>query len=293
MIKHSKGPESTTLWADLAVLGVAVTWGASYPVAKSALAYAPALLLIFYRFTATAIIMLLFAKRDLASASPRDLGVGIVLGVILFSVFVAETWGISLTTATNAALIISLCMLITPFLDFGLKKRLPPYGVVTGALVGIMGVALLSGGITGFGPGEMLILLAAILRAIMVVSTKRLTTGRMISSGALTALQAVTVAVFSLTVLLLLGETDILLVDAGPRFWGAVGFLSLFCTIAAFYIQNAAIRRTTPTRVSLLMGTEPLFGFVMSWLLLSEPVTAMTLLGAALIVSGTFFALCS
>lgn len=237
--------------------------------------------------------MLLFAKRDMASASPHDLGVGIVLGVILFSVFVAETWGISLTTATNAALIISLCTLITPFLDFGLKKRLPPYGVVTGALVGIMGVALLSGGITGFGAGEVLILLAAILRAIMVVSTKRLTTGHMISSAALTALQAVTVAVFSLTVLLLLGGSDILLVDAGPRFWGAVGFLSLFCTIAAFYIQNAAIRRTTPTRVSLLMGTEPLFGFVMSWLLLSEPVTAMTLLGAALIVSGTFFALCS
>ena len=36
------------------------------------------------------------------------------------------------------------------------------------------------------------------------------------------------------------------------------------------------------------MGTEPLFGFALARLLLSEPVTAWTLTGAVLIVAGTF-----
>lgn len=53
----------STLLADAAVLGIAVVWGASYPVTKSALAYAPVLVLIFYRFVATACIMGLAARR--------------------------------------------------------------------------------------------------------------------------------------------------------------------------------------------------------------------------------------
>ncbi len=39
------------------------------------------------------------------------------------------------------------------------------------------------------------------------------------------------------------------------------------------------------------MGTEPLFGFALSWALLSEAVSASTLFGAALIVGGTFLGL--
>ena len=58
----------STLPVDAAVLGVAVVWGASYPVTKSALAYAPVLVLIFYRLVATACIMSMAARRELASA---------------------------------------------------------------------------------------------------------------------------------------------------------------------------------------------------------------------------------
>ncbi|MFC3059960.1 EamA family transporter [Paenirhodobacter populi] len=71
-----------------------------------------------------------------------------------------------------------------------------------------------------------------------------------------------------------------LVIHTGPGFWAAVGFLSLFCTIGVFYVQNSAVRRTSPTRVSLLMGTEPLFGFALAWMLLSEPATPTTLIAA-------------
>ncbi len=280
-------------WADLAVLGVAVVWGASYPVAKSALAYAPVLLLIFYRFALTASVMLVVGRRDLARASRGDYAVGLLLGAILFAIFVAETTGVAGTTATNAALFISLCAVFTPFLDFGLRRRLPPPGVILGAGVAVTGVAVLAGGATSLGAGDLFILGAAMLRAVMVVSTKRLMAGRAMSSAALTGLQALTVALLALVVLLAQGGAGSLVVEAGLGFWGAVGFLSLFCTIAAFYVQNAAVRRTTPTRVSFLMGTEPLFGFALSWLLLSEPATPMTLLGAGLIVGGTFLGVAS
>jgi len=38
----------------------------------------------------------------------------------------------------------------------------------------------------------------------------------------------------------------------------ALLFLGEECSEPFFYVQNAAVRRTSPTRVSFLMGTEPL-----------------------------------
>lgn len=280
-----------TIWADVAVLGVAVVWGASYPIAKGALVYAPVLVLIFYRFLITSLVMSAIAQRELRKARRQDLIAGAVLGVILFAIFVAETAGVAMTTATNTALIISLCTIFTPFLDFGLSRRLPPIGVIAGAAVAILGVAVLAGGMSALALGDLLVLGAAGLRAVVMVTTKRLMEGRNLSSAALTAVQSMTVGVLTLVVLLVQTGPSGLFVRAGPEFWLAVAFLSLFCTIGAFYIQNAAVRRTTPTRVSFLMGTEPLFGFALAWAILSEPATPSTLLGAGLIVGGTFLGL--
>ncbi|WP_339853884.1 DMT family transporter [uncultured Nisaea sp.] len=281
----------TALWADIAVLGVALVWGASYPVAKGALAYMPVLLLIFYRFALTALVMTAVAHRDLRAIRRDDLLAGALLGSILFAIFLAETWGVSMTSATNTALIISLCTIFTPFLEFGLQRRSPPAGVIAGAVVAVAGVMVLSGGMGTLGTGDLLVLCAAGLRAVMVVSTKRLMHGRSLSSAALTAIQAATVA--GLTMAVILGQSGPagLLVEADIGGWAAVAFLALFCTVGAFYVQNAAVRRTSPTRVSFLMGTEPLFGFALAWALLSEPATPTALIGAGLIVGGTFLGL--
>ena len=117
------GDRRTRMLADLAVIGVAIVWGASYPVTKVALSYAPVLVLIFYRFAATACIMAMLARHELASASRRDLVAAAALGAILAAIFTAEIAGIAHASATNAALIISLCTLFTPFLDSGCREN--------------------------------------------------------------------------------------------------------------------------------------------------------------------------
>lgn len=286
VIRQSQGK---TIRAELALLGVALVWGASYPVAKGALAVMPVLLLIFWRFALTAFVMALVARRSLLQASVKDLGKGAILGLILSCIFLAETFGVALTSATNTALIISLCTLFTPFLEYGLRRRLPPRGVLLGAVIAITGVGVLSGGMATLGTGDALVLGAAMLRAVMVVTTRRLMERSLLSSAALTAVQALSVAAVMLALIVVQGQP--LTVDAGPQGWAAVLFLSLFCTIAAFYVQNAALRVTSPTRVSFLMGTEPLFGFALAWLILSEPASPAALLGAALILGGTFLGL--
>lgn len=275
-------------WADLALLGVAIAWGASYPVAKGVLLHVPVLVLIFYRFFITTAIMAVVARKEIASGSTHDYVSGLSLGAILSAIFLAETYGLASTTATNAALIISLCMIFTPLLEYGVARHLPPFEILLSAAVACVGVGILTGGISHINFGDALILGAAVLRAIMVVSTKRLTQGRTISSALLTAMQGSVVMVVALILATAQFSAAALLPPCDLSFWKALLFLSVFCTIAAFFIQNAAVRRTSPTRVSFLMGTEPLFGLVFAHLLLAEPVTPVRLVGASLILMGTF-----
>ncbi|MEI9414608.1 DMT family transporter [Mesorhizobium sp. Cs1299R1N1] len=285
-ILEGRQPKSL-FWADVAAVGIAFVWGASYPVVKGAFLVAPVLVIIFYRFLITAVVMSFVARKEIATVVQGDCARGAVLGAILFAIFLAETYGVSLTSATNTALIISLCVVFTPILDYGLSRKLPPIGVLAGSGCSCVGVAALTGGMSGFSFGDLLVLSAAVLRAIMVVTTKRLMHGRHISSAALTAIQGATVAVLTIALLLVDNGVSELAIKGGGRFWASVVFLSLFCTIGAFYVQNAAVRGSTPTRVSLLMGTEPLFGVLVAHLFLAEPLTVPSMLGAGLIIAGT------
>ncbi|TIT95943.1 MAG: EamA/RhaT family transporter, partial [Mesorhizobium sp.] len=54
---------------DLALLGVAFVWGASYPVGKGALFYAPVSILVLYRFLITTIITAVAARHEIALVS--------------------------------------------------------------------------------------------------------------------------------------------------------------------------------------------------------------------------------
>ncbi|QPB24851.1 DMT family transporter (plasmid) [Rhizobium sp. 007] len=274
-------------WADLALVGVAFVWGASYPVAKCALFYAPALILILYRFLITTVFMAVVARREIATMSWGDRLRGLAMGTVVFSVFIAETYGVASTSATNTALIISLSLIFTPILDYGLSGRPPPAGVLASAALSSIGVGFLTGGIGAFNRGDALVLGAAVLRAVLIVLSKRVLDGRQVSSAAFTAIQGSAVALLTFVVAFAQFGISGLIVKGNLQFWGAVAFLSLFCTIVAFYVQNAAIRKSTPTRASFLMGTEPLFGLVLAHLLLTEPLAAISLIGAALILAGT------
>lgn len=277
------------LLADLSLLCVAVFWGASYSVAKETLAVTTVAALIFFRFAIALAVLAPTCLRELQRVARQDLHRGVVLGCILSAIFLAETVGVLFTTATNAAFLISLCIVFTPILDAAVHRRRPSSAILFCAGLSLAGTGLMvwhGGGIV-FNIGDLAILAAAGLRAVMVVSTKRLFAGRAMSSSALTVIQMATVVVLSGALLIGTQGPAALVPPAGQTFWSGLMFLALFCTLAAFFIQNWAVRRTNPTRVSFLMGTEPLFGAVFAVVLLGEAMTPLSMPGAALILGGT------
>jgi drug/metabolite transporter (DMT)-like permease len=73
-------------------------------------------------------------------------------------------------------------------------------------------------------------------------------------------------------------------------FWAYVAYLVLACTLFAFFAQNFAIKRSSPTRVSLLMGSEPAFGALFACLWLGERISLTAWVGGALIVAASILA---
>lgn len=274
----------SSVWlADLLLLAVAVVWGTSYGVAKGVLTFYPVLGYLAVRFLITfALLLPALFKAGLANARAA-LRIGLPLGAVLLSVFVCETFGLARTKASNAAFLISLCVVLTPFAEWALLRVRPRVSDLVATAVSLLGAFLLTNGAQmSLNAGDALILAAAVLRALMVTLTKKRTAGKAVDSLSLTAIQAGTVGIGCL-VLAMPGGLPRL--PADPHFWYATCYLVVFCTIFAFFVQTYAVRRTSATQVNLLMGTEPVFGALFAAFWLGESLPPALWLGGALMVA--------
>lgn len=270
------------------LLLVAFVWGGSYSAAKIATEQMPVLQFLVLRFGLT-FLLLLPALRGLATASwPAALVGASLLGVNLLAIFVCETFGVSLTTASNAAFLISLCVAFTPLCEWWLLGQRPGAAIMAASGLSLMGAGLLalqgSGRVSPLAWGDALMVLAALLRGVMVCLTRR--------HGQRHGLPALTMTAVQMGVMAL-GSAVLLLAVHGPvwtplpthaPFWGAMAFLVLLCTVLAFFAQNYAVSRASPSRVALLMGSEPLWGALIAAVWMGERLTWQGWLGGLLIV---------
>ena len=68
--------------------------------------------------------------------------------------------------------------------------------------------------------------------------------------------------------------------------WLGVGYLALFASAIALFLQNVALAHVPPAPASLFLATESVFGVLFSILLLCEQLTTSLGLGFALIFVG-------
>lgn len=266
---------------------VAAIWGGSYTATKIATQQLPVLELMVLRFGLT-FLLLLPALRPLLHVNGRAaLQVGCGLGANLFAILLCETYGVSLTTASNAAFLISLCVAITPFCEWWLLGKKPSAQIMSAAALSVVGAFMLAyksvGGL-GLAWGDALMLLAAFLRGIMVCLTRRFGLRHPLPALTLTAIQMGVMTLGSLVLLLLVQGWQFHALPAQTSFWSAMAFLVLLCTLFAFFAQNFAAARSSPSRVALLMGSEPLFGALIAALVMGDALGLLGWAGGALIV---------
>ncbi|MFG2887135.1 DMT family transporter [Streptomyces sp. NPDC048297] len=280
---------------DLPVLLVAVCWGASYLAAKDITTPRTVLAVLVLRFALVLPVLAVAGRRSLRALTGAQWRGAALLGLILSGVFLLETYGVVHTSATNAGLIISLTMIFTPLAEAAVTRTRPTPPFLGAAALSVLGVVLLTqgGGFTRPSAGDLLMLLAALARTLHVLAVSRIRAVQSADALPLTTVQLGTaVAVFALlsagTGISTGGTTPwATAVDFGPREWAGLLFLSALCTLFAFFVQMWAVRRTSPSRVSLLLGTEPLWAAAAGIALGGERLGALGLAGGALVLAGT------
>ncbi|MCW4629887.1 DMT family transporter [Marinomonas rhodophyticola] len=130
--------------AELSLLLTAFFWGTSYGITKEALLYTGVLAFIVIRFALTSMLLAPVFIKEWRAGLAKDWKYAIPTGGILLCIFLAEIYGVFHTTASKAAFLISLCVLITPFVEAITERKLPSANIILFALLSLFGVFLLT-----------------------------------------------------------------------------------------------------------------------------------------------------
>jgi drug/metabolite transporter (DMT)-like permease len=155
----------------------------------------------------------------------------------------------------------------------------------------IMGVGFLVGG-GGFQEpnlGDLLMLIAAVLRAGYQVAQGKLTHGRKVDNLNVTVFQTLSAGVIFLVVDP--GGTVSAAAAYGSKEWALMAFLILFCTIYGFFAMTWGIRKTSASRIALLQGTEPVWAVIIAVIIGGESMGPIGALGALLIIGSCYWGL--
>jgi drug/metabolite transporter (DMT)-like permease len=276
---------------DVLLLATAIFWGGSYLAAKDLTEHASVNSILAFRFTAAALIMTLIVLARGHKFSKADWQLGVLYGVAVGTIMQIETNGIKLTSATNAGLIISLTIIFTPILESIWSRSWLPRKFFIAAVGAIVGVALLVSG-NGFKEpnfGDLLMLGAAVLRAITTTAQGKLAEGRKVSSFNVTVVQ---LTVCGLSYLAIdFGGTVNLITEFETAQWLNMAFLVLLCTVFGFVALQYGILRTSPSRASLLLSTEPIWAVLTATVFGGEQLFFVGFIGAALIIGCSYWGL--
>ena len=127
-----------------ALFAAAFIWGTSFVMMKDVSEKFPPSLLLALRFTiACAALALIFIKH-MKKMDKSYLLPGLVIGTLLFSAYLIQTYGlIGTTPRKNAFLTASYCV-ITPFLFWAVAKKRPDRYNILSALICLAGILLIS-----------------------------------------------------------------------------------------------------------------------------------------------------
>ena len=268
--------------AEGVLLALTLIWGSTFVVGKLVLVSVTPLQMIAARFTLATVFLLAFFSRRIFPLTRRQLLRGGVLGVFLFLGFVAQTVGLTMTTASKSAFITGMMVVFVPLLQIVIERRPPRIGNLAGVAVVTGGLWLLTSPAgAAFGKGDMLTLVCAVLFAVYIVYID-------VVAHEMSALQLTFIQMASNAILSLAGSAafDTLPARVPGGAVVAILYLTIFATALTTFMQTRYQKETSPTRAAVIFTIEPVFAAVSAALVLGEQIGVGGAAGGGLIIGG-------
>jgi drug/metabolite transporter (DMT)-like permease len=271
-------------------------WAGSYVAGKDALANWPVASLNMLRFTIAGVALApyLWANRRRLPRGRGDqarLAAMCLLGFIGNKAF--EYWGLSLSNATDMALLIAAEALVTVLLSVLLLKERVRAVQAGGLLAGGFGVYLVVvGGLrppSAFGGqqavGNLLIIVSLVMEAGFTI------VGKTVADRYPPFLITAAVVVGSLVAWWPAGLLQLSGAGWPAPTWAVIGgglYLGLITTVVGYWAWFYGLQRVMPGAMAPLLFIQPLVGTALAVALRGERPGAATLLGGAMVLMGVF-----
>ncbi len=277
-------------WHYLATVGALIIWSSSFIATKVAYRTFAPITLAAARFF-VALILLWVARRVLKErVRPTwreflPIAFSGFMGITLY--FLLENVGLTLTTASSAALIVASFPAITLAGERIVYKTPITLRQVAGIALAIVGVYLISVGSEAAegaeNPlmGNLILLGTGIVWTAYIFSTRRVV-GRF---PAVTLSFYQTLAGFAGFLPFTLFEVKKWQAPDLPSL-AMLLYLGALCSVAAYLMYNFGLRRLKPSTSAFLMNLVPIFGTLFSVILLGETLTRRHMAGGALVILG-------
>jgi len=279
--------------AELVMLGANVVYGTSYVVARTTLESVPPAMLAFSRLALGAGALALFSRGQPApSLSGADRRAIAWMGILGFAgAYACSNWGIAHSTATNAALLITVepisMILLSPWY---LGERLSRREAIGATLTIVGAVVLVVNGIPGVTEklvphwaGDLVLVVAGVAYASYSLLGRRVlerhaplpVTIRSLVWGAAALLP---IAAFEWV-------SGARPAWTGTAVWGTL-YLALVITALGYVVWNWALARVPAPRAAIFLNVQPIVGALLGAVVLGEPITVFTLAGGVLVIAG-------
>lgn len=266
------------------ILLQSLLYGFGDPISKFAFDVMPVYSLLVLRYSmALVVLLLLFGKRiwkGLKQCSVKD---WILPTLCMSGAYVVNNIALDLTAATSVAFLRSLATVMTPLLALVVYRRTYRWQHIPIQCLVVVGLYLLCGlgGLSGFGLGEVLSLLSALLLAGSLV----------FGEHALERVDPITLSTLQVAASVLMAAICAPILNGGlhlelttPTIWAIITYMAIGCTLAGYLLQNAALTTLSSRTAALLQCACPVLTAVFSRFVLDERLSVAGIIGAVIIL---------
>ena len=230
----------------LGLLATTAVWGGAFLVMKDSLVRQDVYSFLASRFILAAAFMFIYKPKSLTGLDRKFVKRAVLIGLLLCSGFIFQTFGLTQTTVSNTGFITGLY-----FISFN--------------------------GIS-FGIGEILVLISALLFAGQIVALGEWSDGE--NTYALTLIQILVSAV----IFFALSLKDGFQLPPDNGVWSAVFYTAFFATFLGFLIQVKAQSVMSATVAGVLLAMETPFAVFFGLYFDNDPLTLRIISGGTLVL---------
>lgn len=218
-------------------------------------------------------------KNGRPDFSATEIVGGVILGVIITVASAFQQYGIERTSASKAAFITALYVVIVPIFASVLGKR-PGITSIISIPIAVLGFYLLCiNKDESFAIADLLVLICAVIFSVHIIAVDHLSPK--CDGVRMSCVQFATAAVLNLAASLIIGETFAPenLVIAIPDLL----FLGILSSGVAYTLQIVGQKNTDPTISSLILSLESVFGVIGAALILNERMSPREYIGCGVV----------